>query len=180
MKLVHSQHVSRKIVLVMVNEHLQELAQNITYMHLIFFVAYEYLLRRTNVSFTLLPADRNYTFYYVIQGIFLHIDCVPFWDAAPFHWDAAPPDFQSLRPKRKKTCCHVMPAFFCTMSIPFFTDSQFSITRSHGFLFTASQKKNVLPRHACIYMHYVSPTTLSSPFLCPAVHSALSSTLSRS
>ena len=37
----------------------------------------------------------------VEQGIFLHIDCVPFWDAAPFHWDAAPPNFRSLRPKAK-------------------------------------------------------------------------------
>ena len=50
-----------------------------------------------------------------MQRIFLHIDCVPFWDAVPFHQDAAPPGFQSLRPKRK-ACCHVMPALLCTMS----------------------------------------------------------------
>ena len=49
-----------------------------------------------------------------------------------------------------------------------------------GFLISASQKKNVLPCHACISLHYVSPTTLSSPFLCPFVSSALPSVLSRS
>ena len=56
-----------------------------------------------------------HTSCWVSQGIFLHIDCVPFWDAAPFHWDAAPPDFRSLRPKRK-TGCPVMLAFLYTMS----------------------------------------------------------------
>ena len=35
------------------------------------------------------------------QEIILHVDCVPFWDAAHLHWDAAPTDFRSLRPKRK-------------------------------------------------------------------------------
>ena len=41
------------------------------------------------------------------QGIFLHIECVPFWDAAPFHWDAAAPNFRSLRPKRKMLLIHI-------------------------------------------------------------------------
>ena len=59
------------------------------------------------------------------QGIFLHTDCVPFWDAAPFHWDAAPPDFQSLGPKRKT--CRAMSCLISlyyvsptTVSSPFF------------------------------------------------------------
>ena len=41
------------------------------------------------------------------QGIFLNTDCVPFWDAAPFHRDAAPQNFQSLRPKRKTLLMHI-------------------------------------------------------------------------
>ena len=41
------------------------------------------------------------------QGIFLHIECVPFWDAVPFHWDAAAPNFRSLRPKRKMLLIHI-------------------------------------------------------------------------
>ena len=43
------------------------------------------------------------------QGIFLHVNCVPLWDAAPFRWDAAPLDFLSLRHKRKRKLGLGMP-----------------------------------------------------------------------
>ena len=38
------------------------------------------------------------------QGIFLYINCIPFWDAAHFHWDAAPPPPSgfSITASRKK------------------------------------------------------------------------------
>ena len=105
------------------------------------------------------------------QGIFLHIDCVPFWDAAPIHWDAAPTDFQSLRPKRK-ACCHVMSAFLCTMSrlpqhsprSPFLCP----VVRSAQLSALSRSRSRASP---CLTMHCVLYCVVHCPLYCPALSS---------